>query len=239
MVGMRRSRIAVVAGLGLFFVFPSILVAQSAPATRIQAGGEKQSLADWKSGMVLGDIQGTANYHSIVVDKGKIADVAAIDSIRADAGFLRSKWQAGADKNQIPPAYLDQLKADQELLNRASNPDVPDDQRTSIRSAVAEDLNIKSLHAKASPPDEWASLVHVDINTVKNGTIVGNHAVWYVAKGWAEVPNKWTQCGNLSSPAKADLPPGAYLMRVDNTAQIPLKVGGNGKKQQTIELQAQ
>jgi hypothetical protein len=229
---------AKIMGLALVLVFPGAAFAQVAPLNRNQTASEKQSLTDWKSGVVLGDIQGTANYHSIVVPREKIRDAASIDSIKADSGFLHSRWLADGGKSQIPQAYIDQLKGDQELLNRASNPDISADQKTRILNDVADDLSIKSSHSKASP-SEWAALVHVDINTLRNGSVVGNHEIWYAAKGWADVPSRWIRCANLSSPAKADLPPGAYVMRADNGANVPLKIGGDGKDQQTVELRVQ
>jgi hypothetical protein len=213
-------------------VWPGLTAAQVPASTRVQV----PSLTDWKNGIVLGDIQGTASYHSIAVPKGKIEDGDLIQSIKTDSGFLHSKWQADIGKSQIPEAYIDQLKEDQELLNRASNPDIPEAQKTSILRAVAEDLSIKSAHSKASP-NRWATLVHVEVNTIKNGSIVSSHEIWFVPKGWADLANRWVRCGNLSSPAKADLPPGAYMMRADNGAMVPLRIGGDGKDQATIELQ--
>lgn len=211
---------------------PGVIAAQTASHAQIP---KVQPHEDWQSGVVLGDIQGTANYHSIAIPKGKIEDGDLIQSIKSNSGFLHAEWQADQGKSQIAAAYIEQLKGDQDLLNRASNPDIPEVQKTSILRAVAEDLSVKSAHSKASR-NGWATLVHVEINTVKNGSVVGSHAVWYVAKGWADVPNKWIRCGNLSSPANADLPPGAYMMRADNGNGVPLDIGGNGKDRQTVEL---
>jgi len=106
-------------GHAVALVFPGAAVGQVAPLNRNQTASEKQSLTDWKSGIVLGDIQGTANYHSIEVPREKIRDAASIDSIKADSSFLHSRWLADGSKSQIPQTYIDQLKRDQEFRNIA------------------------------------------------------------------------------------------------------------------------
>lgn len=238
MIPDKAKRIANLMTVAVAFLFPNSLPAQVPAQSSISKQSEKLQLADGKSGIVLDKIHEAANYRLTVLSSEQVRQAALTQSITKNSGFLSAKWQEDGGKRALPQSYIDQLKGDQELLNVVSSADTPDALKTRILQDVADDLDVKSAHWKASAAN-WATLVHVSVNTLKDGKVVGNHEVWYVPRGWADVDSQWIRCSKLSSPAEADLPPGVYMLRIDDAAGSPFKIGGDGKDQQTVELRVQ
>jgi hypothetical protein len=110
---------------------------------------------------------------------------------------------------------------------------------------VNEDLRIKALYA-ASNPGLWDDLVDVSVNSKKGEVVVNGFEVQYVEKGWADSPDKWKRFPQVSSPAREQLAPGNYMMRLaslDPTtkkrvfqAPVPQTVGGDGKSLKIVDL---
>jgi len=164
----------------------------------------------------------------------KAADVLA--SILASTTFLRDRWTHSLEHPPIPKSYVDSLQLDADTLASLPARKLSDQDLNAILQDVADDLQVKAAHCKASPKG-WASVITVNINTVRQGNPVAGMEVWYVPKGWADVPDRWTRCSKLSNPAVAGaLPPGKYMLRVASGQPVPVKIGGNGKDEQSVDL---
>jgi hypothetical protein len=169
-------------------------------------------------------------------------DPGLIQSINESSDFLKEKWGTDSTQTPIPRAYLESLELDSEQLSRAAqaskNEKVSREQLNAMLKDVAEDLAIKASHCKSSSTG-WASLITVEIRTLKDQRPVAGLQVWYVPKGWADMPDRWTRCSKLSTPTSAgSLPPGLYMMRVEKGDPVPIRVGGDGKDTQSVELLA-
>ena len=171
---------------------------------------------------------------SLPAANGKSADLLA--SILASTTFLRDRWTHSLEHQPIPNTYVDSLQLDADTLASLPAKKLSDQDLNAILQDVADDLEVKAAHCKASPKG-WASVITVNVNTIRQGNPVAGMEVWYVPKGWADVPDRWTRCSKLSSPAVAgQLPPGKYMLRVANGQPVPVKVGGNGKDEQSVDL---
>ena len=171
---------------------------------------------------------------SLSATNAKGADLLA--SILASTKFLRDRWTHSLDHQPIPKSYVDSLQLDADTLGSLPAKRLSDPDLNLILQDVADDLEVKAAHCKASPKG-WASVITVSVNTVKQGSPVAGMEVWYVPKGWADVPDRWIRCSKLSSPAPAgQLPPGKYMLRVASGPPVPVKVGGNGKDEQSVDL---
>jgi hypothetical protein len=165
-------------------------------------------------------------------------DTAAnlLASIRVSTQFLRDRWTHSLEHQPVPKSYLESLQLDADILKNLPARKLSDHNANAILRDVADDLAIKAAHCKASIKG-WASVIAISINTLKQGNPVTGLEVWYVPKGWADVPERWMRCSKLSSPALAGLlPPGNYMLRIAAGEPVPVRVGGDGKDMQSIDL---
>jgi hypothetical protein len=170
-------------------------------------------------------------------------DRTLVHSIRESSNFLKQRWAEDPERKPIPKVYLESLELDASQISRAENASndetVSRQQLNSMLKDVADDLEIKASHCKSSSKG-WASLISVEIKTLKaDQSPAKGLAVWYVPKGWADTKDRWLRCSKLSTPTNAgNLPPGLYMLRVENFAPVPIRIGGDGKDTQTVELLA-
>lgn len=200
---------------------------------------EKVQMSDWKEAQrPLADLKGLS--YSWSSTDG--LQVQWLISIRESTAFLHEKW-GEFPRGPIPTAYLSSLRLDSDLLREVfhANESEPDDQQKEhidrVLQNIAEDLAIKASHCKTSAKG-WASLIWVDINTLRmDGSVVKGLEVWYVPLGWADVKDRWLRCLKLSSPASVgQLAPGKYMIRVEGGESVPVKIGGDGKEKQGVDL---
>ncbi len=222
------------AALGVFLC-ASAAIAQSTPKTT--PSSEKVEMVGWRAAArPLDDLAANALavQTSVAATNGKAPDL--LTSIRTSTTFLRDRWTHSMQHPPVPKTYIDSLQLDADTLGTLPARKLSDQDTNAILQDVADDLEVKAAHCKASPKG-WASVITVSVNTVKQGNPVAGMEVWYVPKGWADVPDRWTRCSKLSSPAVAgQLPPGKYMLRVASGQPVPVKVGGNGKDEQSVDL---
>jgi hypothetical protein len=104
---------------------------------------------------------------------------------------------------------------------------------------VVDDLEVKVDQARLVPkntPRRWNALVNVIINTRRYKEIVNGYEVYYVAKGWANVEDRWMRFRQVSSPIKESIAPGRYMFRVKGGEAVPIKIGGDGNARQDVDL---
>jgi hypothetical protein len=236
---------SVVVRISFFAVLTSMLLLcsngsaarQSSPAQLTDTG--KIEVVGWKEGIrPFSQLSGSARDLARILPE---FDPDLMKSIGESIEFLRQQWMGNPDAADIPKAYFASLQLDADQLSRvldSADQRTPADEKTrEILQDVADDLQIKASHCKSSSSG-WASLIRVDISTLKaDGSVVKGLEVWYVPKGWAAAADRWTRCRNLSSPATTEkLPPGKYMLRVANGEARAFRIGGDGKDVQIVEL---
>jgi hypothetical protein len=199
-------------------------------------------LVEWeKARHPLGQIRASCDRIESVLYLDHKEELPLVASIRANTEFLRERASIGKN-NPVPKAYAESLQLDAEQLisfqiewneKRLTDPRKIHE----ILQDISDDLETKASHCKQSIRG-WASLITVAINTLKkDGDTVQGLEVWYVPKGWAETEDRWTRCSKLSSPAKTEkVPPGKYVIRISKGEPVPVKIGGDGKNEQSIDL---
>ena len=175
---------------------------------------------------------GTGNKRAVTVD----ISPELVKSVQTSSEVLNEKWMANKG-GSVPLAYVESIKLDSALLGKLPDLKNNQPQANAILRNTAEDLAVKAEHCRLSP-NGWASLISVKVNTLKGGKVVSGLEVWYVPRGWADVPEMWVRCASLSSPATVDLPPGVYMLRVSDAQPITTKIGGDGKAEMGVDLVA-
>ncbi len=220
-----------------FLVFGSASFAQSAHKRIKSSPTQKVEFLGWKSAeRPLTDLNKNAFALQTSVAKSNHDAAELLISIRASTTFLRDRWTHSLEHPPVPKSYVESLQLDADTLGGLTGRRLSDQNTNAILRDVADDLEIKVAHCKASLKG-WASVISVNINTLKQGNPIAGLEVWYVPKGWADVPERWMRCPKLSSPATAgQLPPGKYMVRVAGAPAVPVTVGGSGKDEQSIDL---
>jgi hypothetical protein len=167
---------------------------------------------------------------------------------RVAFAFLKQKWADDHETTSVPDSYWESLETDGralwalshdrsgsggENLRRQLTPS-----EFTLLGYIVEDLEVKADHCRKSAKG-WAELVEVTVNTKKNGTPSANHTIWYCERGWANMTTHWLRFANVSTPTKAKLPPGVFLVRADATPSCPMTVGGDGKPVMQFDLEIQ
>jgi len=126
-----------------------------------------------------------------------------------------------------------------------------DEAAISILRDVAQDLAIKTtLELKGfqndgecegcSPLSYPRQLIEVTVRAKQAGREVSDYEVWYVAKGWANVPDAFNRFDNLSSPSTKSLAPGNYFLWLrkgeEKTERQPFKFGDDRQYNRNIDL---
>jgi hypothetical protein len=162
--------------------------------------------------------------------------------IESHLGVLDTARRASLG-GRISPEYRESLLADAALLDRARGTlDRGDRERglAAIRDVEA-DLALKRRHVEAATGFSGAALrtVNVKARTMRGAREEPGHVVWYVPRGWSDVPERYARFDGLSSPTEHPIAPGNYLMwagaKLDQRRQ-PITVGGQGRSQQTVDL---
>jgi hypothetical protein len=104
-----------------------------------------------------------------------------------------------------------------------------------ILKDVADDLQIKVDQAKSSS-QHWASLINVEVYTIRKDQVVNGEEVYYVPKAWANVPQRHVRFRQLSSPTNEHLPPARYEMRTNGAVPKTFTIGGDGRDRQRVDL---
>jgi|ERR1700730_506998 len=231
-------------GSGLFLSLSSSAARRASPAQLVDA--DTIELVRWREAtrpfsILSDDAANLANTSIAAANPSKTAgprfDAKLVESIRENTAFLQQRWAADTQHGGIPKDYLAGLQLDAEQLRGVVAAARATEKTNGILQDVADDLQVKASHCKSSSKG-WASLVSVDINTLKpDGSVVKGLEVWYVLKGWAESSDRWTRCRKVSSPASAGkLSPGKYMMRIANGEPRVVQIGGDGKDAQSVDL---
>jgi hypothetical protein len=239
-----RAPFFILLGSGLLLGLSSSAARRDSPAQLADA--DPIELVRWREAKgpfsILSDDAANLAHSSIVAgNQSKTAgpkfDPKLIKSIRENTDFLQQRWAADVQHGGIPKDYLAGLQLDAERLRGVVAAATVTEKTNGILQDVADDLQIKASHCKSSSKG-WASLISVDINTLKrDGSVVKGLEVWYVLKGWAGVSDRWTRCRKVSSPASAGkLSPGKYVMRIADGEPRVVQIGGDGKDTQSIDL---
>ena len=158
-----------------------------------------------------------------------------VTPILSDIEFLRQKWKdARAEHPSTPAQYAEDLRDDRQALQEISEHEKPTVADIELLGAIADDLHVKASHCRAGA--SWDELVTVHVHTKRHGTTVGHKQVMVCRRGWANVPSKWHALRKLSSPAVGELPPGAYVFRVESQPPMAQRVGGNGHSTYDFDL---
>jgi hypothetical protein len=241
MIGAKAGSLPLIAALGF-------LLCVSVCTCALPQRGEKQSssselnkveTAGWKSAArPLGELDANAMSLQNALSATNEKAASFLTSIRASTKFLRDRWTHSLEHQPIPKTYVESLQLDADILGGLPSRKLADNEMNAALRDVAEDLETKAEHCRLSPKG-WASVISVSVNTFRQGAPVAGLEVWYVPKGWADVPERWMRCAKLSSPAKAgQLPPGNYMLRVATGPPVPVRIGGSGKDEQSVDLLA-
>ncbi len=169
-------------------------------------------------------------------------------SIQTNAFFLKRRWQewyeqnpayAGGTPNVILDDYLRSITRSNELLTKAAN-EKPDRQLELVRD-VALDLQIKADNCRNSK-DGLGKIIRVQIRTKHDTQEVPGYEVWYVQKGYYDVPSAHERFHQQSSPTDSlSLWPGRYAIwvRKDDFTGKPatIRIGGQGQKEIVVDLE--
>jgi len=238
MMHAMEARKSLAAALVLLLLWVEAGFAQSKQKTHANPG-EKIEVVGWRAATrPFDELAENASVVQISMAAGNERAANLLASIQASTKFLRDRWTHSMQHQPIPKTYVESLQLDADTLGGLVARKLNAADAIAILQDVADDLEIKAAHCKASPKG-WASVISVNVNTIKQGNAIAGLEVWYVPKGWADVPDRWMRCAKLSSPAVAEqLPPGNYMVRVASGRPVPVKIGGNGKDEQSVDLLA-
>jgi hypothetical protein len=174
--------------------------------------------------------------------RGSLGDPDQLTRIEAHVNAL-DKARSTALGGLIGPEYRDSLLADAALLERATAMLRRGDREravTAVNDAEA-DLAIKWHHADAAIGFSGPGLrtVNVTARTMRGTKEERGYVVWFVARGWNDVPDRYARFDSLSSPTTAPMAPGSYFMwagAASDQPRQPIDIGGHGRSRQTIDL---
>jgi hypothetical protein len=174
--------------------------------------------------------------------RSSLGDPELVGRIEAHLDVL-DKARSAALGGRLSPEYRDSLLGDAALLERAIAM-VERGERARAVAAVREveaDLALKRRHGEATTGLAGAGLrnVNVTARTMRGAREEPGHVVWYVARGWSEVPERYARFDRLSSPTEQRVAPGNYFMWAGDKAgrrRQPIVVGGHGRSRQTVDL---
>jgi hypothetical protein len=142
-------------------------------------------------------------------------------------------------KSTPPPAFVEALEMDANLLEIISKKREVERALALLRE-VRSSIELKVKFAKSSKGNALR-LIQLLVRTVHGQSEVSNYEVWYVPRGWADVPDKFRRFDDLSSPAIKDMPAGNYIIWVQVTGKIvtertPITLGDDGSSKRKITL---
>ena len=134
---------------------------------------------------------------------------------RQDVDWLARSLSAQTPGPPVPHGSVNQqmvraLQADEDALAAAASAETP--RRQALLDSVYDDLHLKFLYCKMSP-DRMNAMVDISVQTWDNDKEVKS---WQVASINAPLailhPDRYQAFPKFSSPTKARLPPGRYLI---------------------------
>lgn len=146
---------------------------------------------------------------------------------------LLYNWKTDGRRVPPPPAeYLAALDAEIDACRAATPKKMPNDQAVAdsrpaadVRktqdgfATIAHDLEIKTADCRSFG---MGRLVPVEVKTLLNGAPSNGWQVFYRWAGSSGLARREIPFANLTSPARATLPPGIYLIRVQKQGQPTL-----------------
>ena len=174
--------------------------------------------------------------------RDSLGDLDQLTRIEAHLDVL-DKARSAALGGRIGPEYRDSLLADAALLERATAMLRRGDRERAVAAVndAEADLAIKRHHTEAAIGFSGTGLRTVDVTarTMRGTKEEPGYVVWFVPRGWNEVPERYARFDGLSSPTTAPMAPGSYFIwagAASDQRRQPIDIGGHGRSRQIIDL---